>query len=152
MWRKHFKNFKEILIQFTLSKPVFRVFGDYLKWFKCFNIFLLHVYASTLIPVTSMWLWIETSPSGPHLLSRCLLFPRNMCTIFNYFTSLLYLGCYSNLLVNAFFLSVLRSAGGCVTFQGMKIAAPSCEAIVPTNYSLIVKDFLKLFTHVVINP
>ena len=28
------KNFKDILLQFTLSKPVFRVFGDY---FKCFN-------------------------------------------------------------------------------------------------------------------
>ena len=24
-------------MQFTLSKPVFRVFGDYLKCFKCFN-------------------------------------------------------------------------------------------------------------------
>ena len=27
----------DILIHFTLSKPVFRVFGDYLKCFKWFN-------------------------------------------------------------------------------------------------------------------
>ena len=32
-----FKNFKDILIQFTLSKSVFRVFGEYLKCFKCFK-------------------------------------------------------------------------------------------------------------------
>ena len=31
------KNFKDILIQFTISKPVFKVFGGYLKIFKCFN-------------------------------------------------------------------------------------------------------------------
>ena len=32
-----FKHFKDILIQFTSSKPAFRVFGEYLKCFKCFN-------------------------------------------------------------------------------------------------------------------
>ena len=31
------KHFKYILIQFTLSKPVFRGFGEYLKCFMCFN-------------------------------------------------------------------------------------------------------------------
>ena len=30
-------NVEDILIEFTLSKPVFRVFVEYLKCFKCFN-------------------------------------------------------------------------------------------------------------------
>ena len=31
------KKIKDILIQFTSSKPVFTVFDEYLKCFKCFN-------------------------------------------------------------------------------------------------------------------
>ena len=32
-----FRKFNDTLIQSTLNKPVFRVFGDYLKCFKYFN-------------------------------------------------------------------------------------------------------------------
>ena len=84
--------FKDILIQFTLSEPVFRVFGEYLECFKYFNN-ANTLKASLLYPILVIY------PVHLMLLGYLIIVPNNSfytegsVTILNIFLSFTVSGC-----------------------------------------------------------